>query len=168
MILISIYKKYKERKNGYIIKKDKFTNFLGIVIVLLFIIMTIGIIALLAMTYKDYSKVMTYQDYSKANEILKIINKNQLFNLLYSISFNILMIYVNLKIWKIKIFESGVVCLGKSIKWDLIDYVEIEIDNLGIYTVKINYGKDEMLLFLLNKHGKKFKNILRNLNIKQI
>jgi len=159
MILINIYKKYKERKNGYIRKKDEFTNFFGIGIALLFSIITIVLIVLL---------VMTYQDYINSNEIFKIISKNQLYNLLYSISFNLLMIYLHLNIWKIRIFKSGVVCIGKSIKWNLIDYVEIEIDNFGIYTVKINYGKDKILLFLINKHGKRFESILRNLNIKQI
>ena len=125
MILISIYKKYNKRKNGYLIKKDEFTNFLGIVIVLLFIIITIGLIVLLPMTYQDYNKVMTHQGYSKVNEILKIINKNRLFNLFHSIVFNLFMIYVNLKIWKIEIFKSGVVCNQKSIKWNLIDYFNV-------------------------------------------
>jgi branched-subunit amino acid aminotransferase/4-amino-4-deoxychorismate lyase len=65
-------------------------------------------------------------------------------------------------------FESGVVSNGKSIKWNSIDSVKINVDNFGIFTVEINYGKDEIILFLLNKHGKRFENILRSLNIKQI
>jgi magnesium-transporting ATPase (P-type) len=132
-MLINIYIKYKERKNGYLVKKDEFTNFLGIVIVLLFIIMIIASFVVL---------VMTYPDDITPNEILEIFNKYQSMNVLNVISMSIIMIYITLKIWKIEIFESGVVCNGKLIKWNLIDYFKIEIDNFGIYTVKINHRTD--------------------------
>ena len=159
MILINIYIEYKKKKNGYLIKKDEFTNFLGIGIVLLLTIMTTVSLVVL---------VMTYQNYSTANDILEIFNKYQLINILNVICISIIMIYSTLKIWKIEIFENGVICNGKFIKWNLVNCIKTEIDNFGIYTVKINYEKDEVVVFLLNKHGKRFVNILKRLNIKQI